>query len=264
MTTKTKAQEVNIRTCINRYNKFIERATEKYGDKFDYSHVLEDFVNSRTPVRIICPTHGQFQQLPNGHLNGTHGCFECGEDVKRDMGRVRRLTTEGFIEKSKAAFGELYDYSQTVYATGTSPVVIVCPEHGPFTIVRAEKHYMSAQGCPSCAKAGSMAEQIILDAIKAHNVVVHKEYAFSDCVSPTSGRKLRFDFYIPSYNIILEYHGEQHFRKSPMMHKGDRFERMQEHDRIKKAYALDNGYTFIELTTKDLSQLQDIVTRLFQ
>lgn len=264
MSNKAKAKEVSDRTVHERCIKFIEKAKEKYGDKFDYALVPDAFVNSQTKVSISCSTHGQFLQTPNGHMNGTHGCFECGEEIKRGMGHGRRLTTKGFIDKSKAVFGELYDYSQTMYSTSANPVNIICSEHGLFTVARAEKHWTSAQGCPSCVNVGSMAEQIIIAALREHEVIVHKEYTFSDCVSPTSGRKLRFDFYIPSHNLILEYHGEQHFRKSPMMHNGDRFERMQEHDRIKKVYALENGYTFIELTTKDIAQLQAIVTKLVQ
>lgn len=57
-------------------NKFIAKAQARYGDKFDYSRV--DYVNSYTPVTILCPTHGEFQVRPNSFLHYKYGCPKCG------------------------------------------------------------------------------------------------------------------------------------------------------------------------------------------
>jgi len=53
---------------------FIKKAKIRHQDKYDYS--LVKYVNSKTKVIIICPTHGPFQQQPNTHLNGC-GCSKC-------------------------------------------------------------------------------------------------------------------------------------------------------------------------------------------
>ena len=45
-------------------------------DKYDYS--LVDYTDSKTKVKIICPKHGVFEQIPSGHLNG-RGCSKCKE-----------------------------------------------------------------------------------------------------------------------------------------------------------------------------------------
>lgn len=44
------------------------------------------------------------------------------------------------------------------------------------------------------------------------NVSFEKEKTFIDCVNPKTNFLLRFDFYLPDYNIIIEYDGEQHFK----------------------------------------------------
>ena len=54
--------------------KFIKKAKEIHGDKYDYSKV--DYSNAHTKVCIICPNHGEFWQTPNNHLRG-HGCPKC-------------------------------------------------------------------------------------------------------------------------------------------------------------------------------------------
>ena len=50
---------------------FIERANIVHKNKYDYS--LVEYVNNKTKVKIICPRHGVFEQLPNDHENG-RGC----------------------------------------------------------------------------------------------------------------------------------------------------------------------------------------------
>ncbi len=54
---------------------FIDRAIEVHGNKYDYSKT--NYVNSRTLIKIICPEHKEFTQLPSHHLQG-RGCQKCG------------------------------------------------------------------------------------------------------------------------------------------------------------------------------------------
>ena len=58
---------------------FLQRATERFGDRYDYS--LVEFVNVATPVKIICAAHGVFEQPPTYHLNNAIGCGQCSYNV---------------------------------------------------------------------------------------------------------------------------------------------------------------------------------------
>lgn len=53
---------------------FIKDAKKIHGDLYDYSMV--DYVNAKTPVKIVCKKHGIFLQKPNYHLSG-NGCPKC-------------------------------------------------------------------------------------------------------------------------------------------------------------------------------------------
>ena len=64
---------------------FIKRAREVHGDKYDYSKV--NYVNSNTPVTIICPIHGEFNQVPSVHLSN-HGCPMCNSSRLETTMRV--------------------------------------------------------------------------------------------------------------------------------------------------------------------------------
>ncbi len=57
------------------YEEFVEMATTKWGDKFDYSKSI--YINSQTPVQITCIEHDNtFYQIPNGHYRSS-GCVKC-------------------------------------------------------------------------------------------------------------------------------------------------------------------------------------------
>lgn len=238
---------------------FIAKATVFHEGKYDYS--LVGYTGIRGVVTIVCPEHGEFQQRPDIHLR-SGGCRICGSEHRVKTMKKRQSNPEAFFEKAKAIHGDLYDYTDSIYIKGDKPITIKCATHGEFTVGRAEKHVDRAQGCPHCISGNSHAERVIRQVLDELGVVYFREFKFDKCVSPITNRKLQFDFYIPSKNLIVEFHGDQHFKKSSMMHKGDLFERMQEHDRVKAQFVLDQGIALVTFTTANITQLRELVTKL--
>jgi len=117
---------------------FISKAINKHGDKYEYNKV--SYTNSRTPVIIVCKSHGEYRQSPDAHLAG-RGCKSC----------AMRSTTVEFIEKAKKTHGEKYDYSESVYTTMQDMITVRCYTHGYFT-QNANSH-ISGNGCKECSKA---------------------------------------------------------------------------------------------------------------
>lgn len=126
----------NVRLTTER---FIRKAKELYGDKYDYSKV-NITGNNKTKVCIICPEHGEFWQKPDIHLRG-YGCPICGGS--------KRLTTEEFIEKANRVHNNKYTYEKAHYINTGTKLCITCPEHGDFWQV-PNNHLLGA-GCPKCA-----------------------------------------------------------------------------------------------------------------
>lgn len=120
--------------------KFIQKAIEAHGDKYDYSESL--YCGASKKITIICPTHGKFEQRASRHAAGL-GCAKCSTTAK--------LTKETFIEKSKLVHGDRYDYSEVVYLGSKEKVKIKCHEHGYFK-QRANAH-LEGQGCSGCFKS---------------------------------------------------------------------------------------------------------------
>ena len=57
---------------------FIEKAKVVHGDLYDYSKV--DYIKNDLKVIISCPEHGEFEQTPKLHLNGSI-CHKCTYNV---------------------------------------------------------------------------------------------------------------------------------------------------------------------------------------
>ncbi len=119
-------------------SEFINRALEKYGEKYDYSRV--EYKRSDVKVCIVCPEHGEFWVAPNSFLQG-HKCPTCS-------GRSR-VTQETFIKRSQIVHGNRYDYSKVIYRSAYTPVTIICPIHGEFTQI-PRNHLYCKDGCPAC------------------------------------------------------------------------------------------------------------------
>lgn len=90
---KCRKEEINKISSLGIEN-FLQKAREVHGDKYDYSKV--EYVNNRTKVCIICPTHGEFWQTPSEHLQN-HGCPVCKQSK---LEKAMRL----FLQKNNIVF----------------------------------------------------------------------------------------------------------------------------------------------------------------
>lgn len=130
-------------------SKFIQNAKSIHGDKYDYS-LIEDYVNAKTKLPIICPDHGTFHQSPDKHLQG--GCRLCGI-AKR--GLSKRKGIEDCVRRFRNEHGDRYDYSLCEgvnYENIYQKVPIICSVHGVFE--QSINKHIFGRGCPECVPKG--------------------------------------------------------------------------------------------------------------
>lgn len=65
---------------------FVKNAKKKHGEKYDYTKV--EYVNTKTPVCLVCPKHGDFYVTPNKHVSRGIGCPKCNESTLETLIRV--------------------------------------------------------------------------------------------------------------------------------------------------------------------------------
>jgi hypothetical protein len=194
------AREYLIKTKTLTTIDFIKKAKEIHGNKYDYS--LVNYKNNSTKIKIICPKHGVFEQNPNSHISAKNGCSKCSGKSK--------ITIKSLIGRAKEIHGNKYDYSLiSNIKNSTTKVKIICLEHGEF-MQTPDAHLNQKQGCPNCRE--SKGERDIDSFLKKNKILFIKQKTFDTCINPKTGRKLKFDFYLPSHNLCIEFDGQQHFK----------------------------------------------------
>lgn len=162
-----------------------------HGSKYDYSKT--ECTNTRSPIIIICPEHGEFSQNTNSHKQG-NGCPKCSGTMK--------LTQSEIIKDFIQVHGDKYDYSKVNYIGANSKIIIICQEHGEFQ--QTPSSHKHGSGCPKCLGMGNTTEEIILQFKEVHGDI----YEYS---------KVEFINNKTEVAIICEEHGE--FFQIPKTHK---------------------------------------------
>jgi len=226
----------NCQKCSNNLKfdteSFIQKARQIHKDRYDYSKV--NYVNADTKVTIICKDHGEFQQIPDFHINRKCNCPKCMNNIVSNSNE--------FIEKSNKIHKNKYDYSQVNYINSTTPVIIICKQHGEFNQT-PDIHINQKCGCPQCI---NKTEFIFYSKMIQLYPTIKRQLKVKWCKNK---QFLPFDFCIEEYKIIIEVDGDQHFKQisnwtSP--------EIQIEKDKYKISCANANGYSIIRILQKDI------------
>jgi hypothetical protein len=225
---------------------FIKKSKKIHGNKYDYSEV--SYQNCKLPVTIICPNHGPFNQIPNVHHNGS-GCPTCARNSQTS-------NTNQFIQKSVKIHGNKYDYSKVEYQGALKKVTINCSIHGDFD--QTPNDHLRGCGCSNCFE--SKGEKYIATILNSNNIDFVRQKSFKECRGKSN--PLRFDFFLPDLNVLIEYDGYQHFKPITVWGGEKVFKKQQQLDAIKNKFASDNNIQLIRVpyTFKNEEQISNYLT----
>jgi hypothetical protein len=229
---------------------FLKKSKIVHGNLYDYTKSI--YSNKRKKIIITCKIHGDFIQCPNYHMNGG-GCQKCANDNLKS-------NTEDFIFKAKKIHGNLYDYTKIKYKHSESKVIIICKIHGKF-VQTPHTHINVKRGCPKCRK--SKGEKRILSYLSNSNIHYVCEKKFKDCINPKTKFLLKYDFYIPSKNVLIEFDGIQHFKSGMVFGNytttNKDLEDTQYRDFIKDEYAKNNNIKLIRINHSQFKNIEKIL-----
>ncbi len=123
---------------------FIEKSNHIHKNTYDYS--LVEYKNNKTKIKIICPKHGVFEQVPTKHVLRGDGCPLCANKKRGDK---IILSKSIFLERSNKIHNNKYNYSQIDYVDTETKIDILCQTHGVFK--QQPSSHMYGNGCPKCA-----------------------------------------------------------------------------------------------------------------
>lgn len=230
---------------------FFRKAKIKWKGKYTYDE--STYTKASVPMRITCPIHGEFWQAPFNHLKCQ--CLQCGNVC----GAIANTySTDEFISMARKVHGNTFSYDKTTYIKNKKPVTITCQTHGDFA--QLPYNHLLGKGCNKC-KLQSKNESLIELYIQSCGYEYETQKTFPSCINPATGRKLRFDFYLPSVNACIEYDGEQHFKPISIWGGDDALLKNKERDKIKTEFCIENGVILTRINFRDnVTEMMDLIT----
>lgn len=100
----------------------------------------------------------------------------------------------------------------------------------------------------TCGCIKSIGEFNIQKLLQENDIKFEKEKTFDDLINKETQNKFRYDFYLPDYNRLIEFDGEQHFVYSDNgWNTKEKFEKTQQFDKIKNEYALSHNIPLVRI-----------------
>lgn len=132
------------------------------------------------------------------------------------------------------------------------------------SIIEVSTHNLICSHTMSCGCIKSQGELKIINILNENNILYEREKTFNLCKDE---KLLRFDFYLPEFNILIEYDGEQHFNPIKFGNMSEeeannKFLLTKKHDDFKNQWCKENNilliripyWHFKNLSLKDLLQ----------
>ena len=135
-------------------------------------------------------------------------------------------------------------------------ITLICDIHGE-SVNNASRH-LHGMECRECVleRTQSFGVSHIENLLKDKNIVFEKEKMFDNMVYI---RKLRADFYLKKYKLIIEFDGAQHFIINKFMNNEEDFRKNMLRDLAKDKYCLKYKVNLLRipyiLKTEKISQI---------
>lgn len=235
-----------------RANKYIELAKE-ICDECGYILLttVDDYTDIKMNIDFICLKHGKQSMSLDNFIHG-HRCKMCGYEnvsnsLKHDIQYVKECIES--INGNKLINPD--DYKDSL----TRNLNIKCSCGNIFTtsFVNYTKHGVNT--CYSCSCKESIGEKCIREYLELNKIKFIQEKRFDGC---RDNKPLPFDFYLPYYNLIIEFDGRQHYES---IFGDDNFAQTQKHDKIKNQYCENKGIDLLRIPYWDGNNITKILDK---
>lgn len=208
------------------------------------------YINSKSVIHCTCKICGYVWDSTTNRLLLGNGCRKC---ANKQNGKNRMKSHEDFIKQV-----HILNKDVTVIDTYSGVNNKLSCRCNICNRIWETTPAVLLQGCGcSCCKI-PLGEKHIIDLLEEHNITYISQYKFCG-LKGVGGKLLSYDFYLPQYNLLIEFQGEQH--KHPVEYFGgeERFKIQQEHDRRKYEYAKKNNINLLEIWYYDIDNIESIL-----
>lgn len=230
----------------------IDKRKDYTGQVFDLVTVQEmlyNYKNGSTYCRCICKCGKEFvteaKALASGNTTSC-GCKHSPPLAGRKFGRLNVIKE---IESDKSQRKWLCECD--------------CGNN-----VKVYSHQLLSGHTKSCgclrSETVSSGEVLVANILSMNKIIFEKERTFDGCKG-IGNKKLRFDFFLPEYNSIIEYDGPQHFKPVKYFGGEENFARQLENDKIKNSYCETNNINLIRIPyTYSIEEIEKTILDIIQ
>ena len=228
--------------CNN--NSGLKKTTQEFKDEYYSKYpnsntiIIGEYKGARTKIKCKCKKCSyEWETNPDTLLRGSGGCYKCTGHIAK--------TTQDFIKEYQEKFPNSNISIIGEYIKENIPIKCKCNICNNEWETTTPHRLLNGCGCNKCSN--SKGNNIIKDILNSNNIEFIEEMKFEDCKGKGY---LRYDFFLPKYNIIIEYDGEQHFTATSFYGGQDGFEQRIEYDNIKNNYCKDNNILLLRIPCK--------------
>lgn len=211
--------------------------------------ILEEPLNGKTKVKILHKKCGNLLKMTlNNHINHNNACKQCS--------KYSHKSHQYWINKSKEIWNDDYlilDEVTNCYNKVEIKHMICDRIHSK----SMNSFIHGKRGCPYCNDDIKYAEKYIKNYLDSIDIEYEREKTFDDLKNPKSGRKLRFDFWIPSKKLIIEVNGVQHYKSIGFWGGEEKYQEQIYRDTIKRNYLENNDIKLLVINNKQLTKIKE-------
>lgn len=212
----------------------------KEKDDLTFIQTNYDYSNMKPTIIFRCNRCEQINEKPYWEFLKYPKCIYCGPGAKK-------LNTIGFKLNLNPEFELLEEYKNETHKVLFRHQCGFIFKAAPQSIVSGHTY------CPKCSAKASKGERKIMEILSKNNIAFEKEKVFE-----WSNLK-RYDFFLPEQNLLIEYHGSQHYKETNYFAKTLREQR--ENDRWKENAARAHGYDYLIIPYDKYKQIEDILVQ---
>lgn len=213
----------------------------------DYT-VINEYINAKTKILIRHNKCGhEYLVTPSDFLSGKR-CPKCGA-IRRTDKQFKKIIFD--------LVGEEYVFLEK-YINSYTKIRVKHNKCGK-TYKTTPDTFIYGSRCPHCNS--SKGELKIANFLTKNNIDFEVEKTFEDLKHKGF---LRFDFYLPEYNLLIEYDGKQHFE--PVDFSGNNpelaiknFKLRKKRDALKDNYAKDKGIKLLRIPYTKYDEIKHIL-----
>jgi hypothetical protein len=256
-----KIVSMKLNNHLKRYCAFCSKKSKKTKEEWqslsDKIHsneftIIDDPINSKQSISVLHKKCGSILNMTmNNHINHKNGCKKCS--------KYSLKTHDYWLSKTFEIYG--HDYTILEEVNNVFKKVKIRHNVCGMEHVKNMNSFIHGQrGCPYCLKKDlKYAENFVSKYLQSKSIFFESEKTFDGLVNPKSNRKLRFDFWIPSLNLVIEVNGVQHYKPIECWGGKKSFEQQIYRDEIKKTFLKEKNINLLVINNKQLTKIYELL-----